>query len=322
MTDTAQKNASTEQPLFRAIRGGKGYLAEDVDAYLQQLRAAYIEVEGALEATEAAQASRVLKAEAAARQMEEAEKRLATVDAQLRKEMPLRVEAEEKLQQAHLRIAELEAESASFAEKMENCRRAAEEQEKKMEEMEREVTAARQDATKLKNVRSELAQKEQELAAAHKELDIIKEQPPESMGGDAEKYLSILSYARAAADQYVTDVEQKMNQLWENAQTRADELQEKSQATSEEMLRTARQEAEKLIGDAKMDADILAQELRMKQELTQKKADELLRSAEERAEAVLTKARGELAKIRALIQEASREYLDLSNKKADGDAPL
>jgi len=258
---------SENKERFTRVSGGKMYLSEEVDRYFEIVGSAYSE---ALEELEELKEQNLRDSENFKQEQEKTISLLAQ---------------ERKTSQKE--IADLN-----------ECLKSERVSKGDTTNLQKELAEAKSNRDKLQ---SELAKAQEDNKQLQQEKATLEEATNNSSLGHAGNYIDLLTRASDMADTYVRDIEDKMNQLEAQANTKADE-----------QLSQAREQATNVVIEAK------AQSTQIIDEATSK-ADTMIKKAEAKRQEILTRTRTEYEGIRGLIEQASKEYANIATNAKEED---
>lgn len=282
-------------PGFTKVRGGKNYLVEEVDTYIETLQKVYSDL---CEEEEGCRRQLKQEREISFRDKQKLEQELKTREAELAEVKNSLKETMEELEEKQMVS---EGASEEISEKLHK-------QEELLEEKEEELRVQQEVLLKRESEKAELLadldRKDAEIASANEQLvsyqnrvlDLerkLKEKEDEVVlvkDPRAEEIISLVERASEMTEAYVEDV----------------------QAEMDSRNKTSKEEAEKLMTEAKGQALTLIQDAREK-----------AKSAEEEASArvsqILSAAKEELMEIRGLINKASKDYAKLTEENLESE---
>ena len=286
---------------FTKVSGGKMYLSEEVDGYIEILRNAYSEVLTELESVkeqsaksqesftkEQEQSNQVLKSERAKQQeklaklnaslQQEQEAKEATM-AQLKELEKLKLVDKENIEKVNKMLADGKNSKNAIQQELADTKEQKDILQQELADTKEQKTTLQQQLAKAKVDNDRLQQ----------EKVMLEENANSGSLGNADDYISLLKRTADTADTYVRDIEEKMSQLEDEAKTRC-----------ETQISQAHQESANIIEDANS------------------KALNMIKKAENKRQEILTRTRTEYEGIRGLIEQASKEYGEMaSNAKEE-----
>ena len=279
---------------FTKVSGGKMYLAEEVNGYIEILRNAYSE---ALTELDSVKEQSAKTQESFAKEKEKAKQVLEGERAEQQKEL---TKLKESLQQ------EQEAKTTAIASlsEMEKAKMATTDDVAKVNKMlidEKDIRKSiQQELADTKEQKNILQQQkdtlQQQLTVAKADNDNLQQEKAALVEADKNKsfgnagdYISLLKRTSDTADAYVRDIEEKMNQLESEAKTKC-----------ETQINQAHYQSASILEEANS------------------KALNMIKKAEGKRQEILTRTRTEYEGIRGLIEQASKEYGEMaSNAKEE-----
>lgn len=169
---------------------------------------------------------------------------------------------------------------------------------------------------KVRGLEEALKETEQQLTVKTRELE-AKNHEIESLqidSGEADKYLSLYSMTKETANEYVRKIEEIMKDKQAEAETKIQILNEKSSKKAFEIVQSAKMEAEAIETEANEYVRKVEEEMRLKNEEAEKIREKMLYETQQEIENITNKAKEEYAQIRSLIENSSREYMELSQR--------
>jgi len=266
---------------FTKVSGGKMYLSEEVDGYIEILRNAYSEVLTELDSIKEESAK---TREGFTKEQEKANQLLASE----------RVEQQEKLTKLNEELQQEQAAKDTALAQVSNIEKIKADHEANLDQL-KNVLAKEQQQQKSLQQELEVAKErgtdlEEQLAKAHdannklqREKVVLKETADNSSISNASDYISLLKRTADMTDTYVRDIEEKMSQLETQAKTRC-----------ETQISEAHQQSASILEEANG------------------KALNMIKKAESKRQEILTRTRTEYEGIRGLIEQSSKEYGDMA----------
>ena len=289
---------SEKKERFTKVSGGKMYLSEEVDRYIEIIGSAYAE---ALEELEKIKEQNLKDNEnfkqeqektitTLAQERKTSQKEIAELNELLKGE---RVLKEEALAKAN----DIENAKADNAGDIEKISQALEAEKAHKSDLQKELAEAQSNSDKLQ---SQLAKAQEDSEKLQQEKATLQATIDNGSLGHAGNYIDLLTRTSDMADTYVRDIEDRMNQLEAQANVKADE-----------QLSQAREQATNTISEAKAQSTQIIDE-------AIGKADTMIKKAEAKRQEILTRTRTEYEGIRGLIEQASKEYASIAtNAKED-----
>lgn len=325
--------------MFTRQRGGRTYLASEVDLYIETLQNAYQELsqeiedrntsgddvdEAELERRVAEQTSRLRESlQAANNRLRESELLIDKLEAANTNSTDEMTDAEYRLRQEEF-IAEQDAfrdRQEQLMKEQEQFLRNKDALQREREDLQRQCESISQRQEILLTGERELAEKTEEYERRQNETEadrshtyLFGENVEESIiaSHGAMKYIDIFEEARRAADRYVADIEERMDSMASEMNNDIEERQNESRRRALGIIRKAHEEAESIL-----------QEAHNKSEWLDRQAEERLRECAGRCEdrkqrcdtdirRSLDKAKKEYADIRERIRQAGGVYAEIA----------
>ena len=286
---------SEQKNRFTKVSGGK-YLSEEVDRYIEMIGSAYSEALAELEELKAQN----LKDSENFKQ--EQEKITQTLEQERKTRQKEIAELNERLKSEHISKGDTDnlqnelAKAISNRDSLQN-ELDSEKEQKALLQKQLEEKLADQKAL----LQSQLAKVQEDNKRLQQEKSTLEEATNNSSLGNAGKYIDLLTRTSDMADTYVRDVEDRMNQLEAETNTKSDE-----------QLSQAREQATNVVSEAQ------AQSTQIIEEATGK-ADTMIKKAEAKRQEILTRTRTEYEGIRGLIEQASKEYASMATNAKEED---
>jgi len=346
---------------FTRQRGGKTYLASEVDLYIETLQNAYEEMQEELESTrnkmlEAATAGDSLQEPAdvqdTGRNTEELEmkrqelllekqefeeekraytSRISDMQHSMEKLQKQSDDIKDERYRIKTRTEEIEKQSAELKKNQEAFRKEKEEFERQKLELMHEREDMERQCEDISKRQERLLAKEQELEESSAAADRIRpeysgdgehdsyrmiseDEETDDAPSGAQKYIDIFEEARKAADKYVSDIENRMNEMTDALNRDIEMRQDESRKRSLMIIRDARDGAEEILKEARGKAALIIQEAEEKIADTDAKCEERHHKCDEEINTSMERAQKEYARIRELIRQAGTEYADLTDK--------
>jgi len=266
---------------FTKVSGGKMYLSEEVDGYIEILRNAYSEVLTELKGVKEQSAKNqenFAKEQEKAKQMLESER--AEQQGKLTK-LNESLQQEQKAKEANLvSLSELEKAKGSATENLEKVNKMLADERSSKQSIQQELAKIKEQKDALQQ---QLVEAKADNDNLQKEKATLVESNNNKSFGNASDYISLLKRTADTADSYVRDIEEKMNQLEMQAQTKC-----------ETQISQAHQESANILEDANT------------------KALSMIKKAENKRQEILTRTKTEYEGIRGLIERSSKEYGDMA----------
>jgi len=290
---------SEKKERFTKVSGGKMYLSEEVDRYIEIIGSAYAE---ALEELEKIKEQNLKDNEnfkqeqektitTLAQERKTSQKEIAELNELLKGE---RVLKEEALAKAN----DIENAKADNAGDIEKISQALEAEKAHKSNLQKELAEAQSNSDKLQ---SQLAKAQEDSEKLQQEKATLQATIDNGSLGHAGNYIDLLTRTSDMADTYVRDIEDRMNQLEAQANVKADE-----------QLSQAREQATNTISEAKAQSTQIIDE-------AIGKADTMIKKAEAKRQEILTRTRTEYEGIRGLIEQASKEYASIATNAKEED---
>ena len=267
---------------FTKVSGGKMYLSEEVDGYIEILRNAYSEVLTELDSVKEVSAK---TQESFAKEQEKAKQLLESERAKQQEKLTKlneHLQQEQKAKEAAIAsLSELEKSKVAATEDVETINKMlADEKDNK--------NNVQQELAKVKEQKDVLQQQLDKAKAVNDKLQQenanLKESANSGSLRSAGDYISLLKRTADTADTYVRDIEETMNQLEAQAKTKC-----------ETKISQAHQESASILEDANT------------------KALNMIKKAENKRQEILTRTRTEYEGIRGLIEQSSKEYGEMAS---------
>lgn len=286
MENTAQERAP--KMVFTTMRGGKGYVVDEVDAYIETIRNAYSELTQELDETLMNQAQSVAELAEERNAHGETRHRIAELTELLEKREAQMRRAETEYEQYRKNGDQLQGELATAKRELYEFKSRLEEQESENESLRQQVESDLKTIEKLgeelrmtieqgdiwkqsaveeqEELRKQLLEKEQELDKLGEDIEKLQEFQyiPEAGADDkysaaplsyAAQYVDIFETVRISADNYAFEVEKKMDALLAEAESTAAQQVAEAERTAEETVSAAREESEELMRNATAQAE-------------------------------------------------------------------
>ena len=305
---------SEQKERFTKVSGGKKYLSEEVDRYIEMICSAYSEALEELEELKKQHLkdSKNFKQEkektidTMAQERETHQKEIADLNEQLKSE---RISKDAAIAKAN-DIEKTKEDNAADIEKISQVLEAekgyknnlqneldSEKEQKALLQKQLEEKLAEQKAL----LQNKLDKALEDNAKLQKEKTTLKTAFDNGSLGNANNYIDLLKRTSDMTNEYVRDIEDKMNQLETEANTRADEQLNQAQAQATNIVDEAKGQSDKIIEEAT------------------NQASAMVKKAEVKRQELLTRTRSEYEGIRGLIEQASKEYSDMATNAKEKD---
>ena len=267
---------------FTKVSGGKMYLAEEVDGYIEILRNAYSEVITELDNVKE---ESVNDQEHFSKEQEKATQLFESERAKQQEEMTKlneHLQQEQNAKEAALTsLREIEKTKVAESANIEKVNKMLADEKNSKDTIQQELVKVKEEKDTLQQ---QLIEARADNDNLQQEKDALVEADNNRGFGNASDYISLLKRTADTADNYVRDIEEKMNQLEVEAKTKC-----------ETQISQAHQQSASILEDANT------------------KALNMIKKAENKRQEILTRTRTEYEGIRGLIEQSSKEYGDMAS---------
>ena len=301
---------SEKKERFTKVSGGKMYLSEEVDRYIEIVGNAYAEAleeldelkEQNLKASENFKQEQEKTIQTLAQERKTRQKEIAELNESLKSE---RISKEAALAKAN----DIEKNKLDNTADIEKVNQLLVEAKESNGNLRNELNSEKEQKTVLQKqleeqkslLQEELAKAQEDNAKLQQEKTTLKATLDNGSLGHAGNYIDLLKRTSDMADAYVSDIEDKMNQLENEANTK-----------TEEQLSQAREQATNIVGEAKGQSDRIIEE-------ATNQASTMVKKAEAKRQEILMRTRTEYEGIRGLIEQASKEYVNMATSAKEED---
>jgi Alanyl-tRNA synthetase len=305
---------SEQKERFTKVSGGKMYLSEEVDRYIEIVGSAYAE---ALEELEELKKQNIKDSD---KFKQEQEKTIQTLAQERKTRQQEIAELNERLKSERISkdaaiakandIEKVKTDNTADIEKFNQLLAEAKESNGKLQdelnsEKEQKVLVQKQLEEKLAeqkiSIQRELDKALEDNEKLQQEKEALKATLDNGSLGNANNYIDLLKRTSDMANEYVRDIEDKMNQLENEANTKADEQLNQAQAQATNIVDEAKTQSDKIVEEATNQASMM------------------VKKAEAKRQELLTRTRTEYDGIRGLIEQASKEYANMATNAKEED---